>query len=294
MWSTKFNGTIASVIAVVFSLVVPVFADSASDLYDDDSYVASFADVSKKQAKTQTEKDLEALRGRWVYRYANTESGFYVGGFTGLSLANIGKNQTMTSYGESGRPWFDTYTKNKNYSKAFLFGFDGGYEFALSDRFLLDLGGAVYVGTNYAASGSVAVTANNSLPIATNNYSYNVTRMVQVMVESKFKWKIQSFLPYVTVGIGSSWNRAECYSVQPLANPNATVSLYNPNHKINLAYMLGLGVDYQFSNNDYIGIAYKYINLGKIDFDVTNDFPHTLSVGTIATHNITLNFTHRF
>jgi opacity protein-like surface antigen len=228
-------------------------------------------------------------------KYRTAESGFYFGGGAGVTYSNPGQSQVTVSLDSNPTTWTKEHAKNPGGNFGFLLNFGGGYELALKKDCFIDFGIALYMEHQYSTSGeynSVVYGDGNH----EYNYFYNVTSFIQPMIEAKFKIKVNRFLPFVSFGIGPSWIKAESYALVPVGvQTGYETATYPADRKARLAYQIGGGIEYQISNNNFLGLEYKYIYLGNVDFKNKNqEYPYKLYVGNIGTHNVMLNFVHRF
>jgi opacity protein-like surface antigen len=230
-----------------------------------------------------------------VYSSSSSSNGFYLGISAGANFANIGQDQSIVDYDALQNAWKYHYTKDNGDETIFIFGANAGYEFALNPNFLVDLGIAGYLPSKaYTSKGKLFLTLGDDT-YHLLNYSYR-TNNVQAFVEGKLKWKIQKFIPYVSTGVGYAWNNSYKYLIEQV-DPDVEVAPFSSNHKTNFAYEFGAGIDYQVSEQNYVGLSYRYAHLGDMELGSQNnqDAPDDhLAVGKIASHDVMLNFTHRF
>lgn len=211
----------------------------------------------------------------------------------GVSVASLSNNQTINDTDILGNQWTHEYIANSQQKVAMLLGLNGGYEFSLPRNFFLGLGlGA------YKPIGGFSASGENWNTLGGNrqhqyNYEYQVDS-TYLLGEAKLRWQINRFSPFVMAGVGPSWNRADDFSTQPLGQ--ATTPSYPSHTQTELAYQLGIGLEYQINKLNYAGVAYKYSDLGKAEFDQvnTNEFPHKLEVGSIRTNDFLFTITHHF
>ncbi len=265
----------------------------------------SFADDDDTTLDNYLQSKATPVEERPLY-LVNEENGFYLGAAAGVSLSDLQDNRLVT-YVESITNNIHGYdfVSNGKYHPNFLMGINGGYEFRLSSHFFLDLGLGAYgfdsrIGKT-STDGKISHSIKDGVSGITRDgdsfiYSYNITSF-RTMFETKLKYKIKRFLPFVTLGVGPAWNKAESFSAQTSISPPG-FRAYAANRKTSFAYQLGCGIDLQLSEEnykDYVGVYYVYTYLGKISFGgLEKTAGSGLGAGTIITHNIMLNYTHRF
>jgi opacity protein-like surface antigen len=228
----------------------------------------------------------------------DSTSGFYVGASVGASFGKVGQDQRVVDLDSFQNKWIYDYTKDSNKKDALLANINGGYEFALPNNFLADVGVGIYKPVDhYDVDGKVLLTWDNTPMGHVYDYSYNVQTW-QAMLEGKLKYKIQRIIPYVLIGVGAAWNKADSFVYKELPQQGALWEKPNFGSRstTNFAYQLGVGFDVVVTDNDYVDFYYRYADLGKIEFsEPTNiDFPSKFNAGKLKTQDVMVGYTHRF
>lgn len=221
----------------------------------------------------------------------------YLGIMAGMSFADIGKQQLDTTpgiyYG------YDKYVPTDDHSTVFVYGINGGYEFKLGTRGLLSLGMGIYQNSNYISKGKVW-NINDVYGINEHalNYEYKLQN-TRFMFETQFAWQFNfkktKLIPFVSLGVGPSLNFTNSYEDTKIT-PSATSRIFKSNQNTSLAYQVGAGVAYPFSNDrDRLFAAYRYVDSGKAHFnDPDGDSTYQLDVGRIRSNEICIGYTHLF
>jgi opacity protein-like surface antigen len=77
------------------------------------------------------------------------------------------------------------------------------------------------------------------------------------------------FAPYVGAGVGVAWGEAKFYTRDPTISPctqGGTVTCFEKNTPMNLAWALMAGVAYEIFPHAFIDVGYRYLNLGNYSF----------------------------
>lgn len=119
----------------------------------------------------------------------------------------------------------------------------------------------------------------------TLDFTYQI-RSIPLMVISQLGSRWGKVFPYFLVGVGATWNRASHYNETP-TNPNSGAApmqaMFENRTEVYWAYTLGIGFNFHIARIVTMGLEYRYLGLGKADFNptvlqTTND---RLSLGTI-------------
>lgn len=173
----------------------------------------------------------------------------------------------------------DIYTANSGHANA-LIGIQTGYRWILERDWI----SALTLGANYTYFFNSAVNGQViqfSLPQFTNyNYTWKTASNLFI-ANSKLNFiNFHQFSPYVTGGIGASFNHcryseAALVGVTPRISPN-----YTDKSSSQFAYILGAGIDYQINPQFIMSAGYQYSDLGALGS----------SYGTLTWTNEQLNF----
>lgn len=225
----------------------------------------------------------------------------YVGGTVGANNEWIDNHSPSILYHDE--TLLDEYPLRNRHNTSFLLGLNGGFEFE-GNHFIpaLELGLGLYAtpGEN-RYHGQLIETAIGDPSSTLYDYRFKLNS-IRLMVETQFTWSVNQFLPFISVGIGSAWNRLYGYKENPI-DSTGYVALppfksYNNN---NFAYQLGFGLGYAFNiGNNYTGhchdrvaLAYRYVDVGNVKFGIRgSDYPYQLKFRRLNNHEIYLNYTH--
>jgi opacity protein-like surface antigen len=100
------------------------------------------------------------------------------------------------------------------------------------------------------------------------NYSYTLNTSSNVFsVFSKINLvKLQRFLPYASIGLGSSINKTGRYTEQAYPGIVARIDSpdFNSHSSTQFSYNLGTGLDYQLNQQMLMSLGYEYQDLGAV------------------------------
>lgn len=221
-------------------------------------------------------------------------NGFYVGITGGVSAGKLDHDQTISQLDSRDNLWTYDYLTNGSYHWEPVGGINGGYEFDLKNNLLLDLGLGLYTTGNFSSSGDVLITSG-SIQDKFYTVDYDV-RSTYLLGEAKLRWQAtQSLLPFVSAGLGAAWNDAKNFTFTSTGLGFAT-NPFPSRTTTNIAYQLGIGVDYQFMLNNSIGVSYRFSHLGESSFGIKdpNWFPFDFHAGNLNTHSILIDIAHYF
>ena len=128
------------------------------------------------------------------------------------------------------------------------------------------------------------------LPISSAqfNYDYRIISR-QLLAEAKVTREChENFYPYLFVGIGAAFNRAENFQLYDFPE----FLLFSPEFKNNtitsFTYSIGLGIDYEFMSHFLLGVGYRFTDLGRTNLG--KGYIDTFSLGpTLNQSNIYTN-----
>lgn len=104
-----------------------------------------------------------------------------------------------------------------------------------------------------------------SMPEQANfNYKYKIAHHNLLLVGKVDLYRWLNWMPYISGGVGLSWNRFNGYGEQaisklPSPKPN---SAFTNKAEANFSYSLGAGLDYIFNRNLWGGLGYRYDHFG--------------------------------
>ena len=187
--------------------------------------------------------------------------GFSLGAKNTANAKNEIVNFTVDEFGSDV---INAYVPNKNSKRKFTGNIHGGFLFqSPSPKIKLTTELAFYFPQTRSFTGQVWEAG---IPDFDNfTYSYNVSSR-QLMFESRIIYPQASWLPYVSVGIGPSWNKAYAYQEYP--NNETAISLkgnFPSNTNTTFPYEAGAGLGYTYKKL-LVAFEYKYQILGDAQF----------------------------
>jgi hypothetical protein len=226
----------------------------------------------------------------------------YGGGSLGLSYGTIGNTRPQISY-VSGVPIYDDYPATGRTSTSASVSVNGGYEFA-GDHWkpAIAVGLGIYhTLVGYDFNGHVVETVTGDTPNTVYNYTYNMTS-TRIMAEVQFTWLIGRLAPFINLGVGPGWNRANGYTEMPLSTTGfVALPPFQSNDTLNFTYQAGFGISTAFNLTksssdilpDRISIGYRYASLGQTSFGTRGPaYPYTLRTGSLASNDVYISYTH--
>jgi len=219
----------------------------------------------------------------------------YAGISVGASDGNSGKGSPNITY-VSGVPITDNYPVNDRNILKTMISINGGYEYEGAHlRPAIALGLGLYTTpSDFHYKGHVVETITGDAADTLYRYSYNI-KTTRLMAEAQFSWLIKNLLPFISIGVGPSWNRFNNYTESPV-NSSGFVALppfeSHTNHHV--AYQAGFGLGYDYCQERF-AIGYRYVNLGQISSGTRgSEYPYALKTGLFTTNDIYLSYTHLF
>lgn len=130
----------------------------------------------------------------------------------------------------------------------------------------------------------------------TLNYQFSAQSFA-VFGTTRFIFTDYSWHPFVSAGVGSSWNELYNYSESVVTNPSPTSPATMSAHTGNaFAYQLGLGVQHQIYLNTEdnvscgLALSYNYFNLGSSKLGpyppVTQSTSNRLGINDMTAHSL--------
>lgn len=120
-------------------------------------------------------------------------------------------------------------------------------------------------------------------------YKYRLKSDI-LLFENAISWIDTPIHPSFILGFGRAINRVSYYDAYPLNNNTIIAAQkYKNNKTIQVAYEIGVGLDYKF-NKAVIELAYRFVNVGKANLGLspTQTTTDTLSTGQINYHTVNL------
>ena len=174
------------------------------------------------------------------------------------SFPAVGKSATFPVMMPVGNEFF-IYSANRSNQNEGFFDVFLGTEKKLSSVIALQLGLSYSKTGSPVASGILTEGAN---VFTANDYTYNYNvRARQLVAEGKILYMLNDTLfPYVTGGVGESFNDAFDYQT---TGPIFTPHYSDNNSQRSFSYNLGLGADLQICNNFRLGVGYRFADFGR-------------------------------
>lgn len=163
----------------------------------------------------------------------------------------------------TGPGWPDDLYTNHDVETVGLFSLIGGYAWTTNNQWLPFYSlGATYT---YALPAEVSGTIfQYSLPQFENyNYQYKIQRQSFLGIIKADIYRYQNVMPFFSLGLGLSANRANHYrevainQVTPRVSPG-----FQAKTDTHFSYTLGTGIDYVIKNNLWLGLEYNYGHFG--------------------------------
>lgn len=204
-------------------------------------------------------------------------------------IVTLSAGGMWVSKGEHQSFRFDSSTYNfesNNTKTAGLLGIFGGAEFTINPLWALQLGLGYYQSSSFTTSGTLS--QGSEIPFSKFDYDYTISSR-QLLVESKFLTTYRErFHPYLSLGLGQSFNKASDYTVN---NSRAPFSpRFGDSTTNTFSYTAGLGVDYDITSNIRLGLGYRFADLGKVGLGngKIDNLPisHTLKQSNLYTNQL--------
>ncbi len=213
----------------------------------------------------------------------------------GGTKAKVGNSQEFSIAGD-----IDNYDYNASHSntKKFILGTFIGLENVLKNNFIVQLGlSFYYLPDNFTSGNGVLTQGIDAQSSDTYNYNYEIKNR-QLMLEGKLLKKLkQSYYPYVSFGLGSSFNQTINYQTTVPSTLTFTPQ-FSSNKNISFAYKIGVGVDWQIQDFWRLGIGYRFADLGKANLGSgaidTTPFSQTLMQNHLYTQEVLVQLTFMF
>lgn len=198
----------------------------------------------------------------------------------GPDFVQKGRAQTLTLL----PPFENHYTATHRSQTTADFGAFLGVERSFSPSLSAQIGTSVYIDDRLTPKGHVW---QFGVPKFDNfTYAYHI-QPVRVMLTSKLLTTLsnyQSLHPYVSGEIGAAFNRANSYQEKPTIPFVTPMSPFSSHTESSFAWGLGLGMDYNVTQQVRVGLGYQFSNLGSA----------SLGRATAATTNQTLSLSHLY
>jgi opacity protein-like surface antigen len=141
---------------------------------------------------------------------------------------------------------------------------------------------AVQAGISYTQPSTFVLEGIELQNTASRNYdyNYNVTAR-QLLVEAHLVYDYNIYHPYVSFGMGPSFNSIYHYESFPPPDAVNAPSFVNDNN-LAFSFMTGFGVDVDVMKNVRLGIGYKFSDFGKAYLGQGTQFTGTVNQSYIS------------
>jgi opacity protein-like surface antigen len=188
-------------------------------------------------------------------------------GVGSATSSSVGQSQSFPIVNPVTDEFYLYSAYRPNQTSVFVDAFAGA-EWNLNANWLVQ-GGLSYTGASAFSAKGTFLQGADAQSADTYNYSYNILER-QLLVQSKLLYTfMQRYHPYVVAGVGSAFNRAYNFDTS-VPSTIAFTREYNDSTTISLAYLVGLGIDVDLTNNWRLGIGYRFADLGSTSFGGTN------------------------
>ena len=211
----------------------------------------------------------------------------------GVGLSNIGKSQEYSPTTGVLNPvllnYYDLDNKTKLVSPIISLG--TGYRFDVGSKLYFDLG----VEGDYVNFGDPKGTLHPGINIQPNfdtlSYSYSVSSVL-LMAQGKFGSTDRRWFPYVSLGVGLTFNMLGSYQETSSTSATPAQNLYKANVVNDLAYSIGIGLfQYNINKDLDFNIGYRFVYSGYGSLKNPSSNSESLSSGALSAHFITLSLT---
>ncbi len=226
----------------------------------------------------------------------------YLGVEVGASWAKLGKRKPKISY-ESGVKITDAYPLKTKRPVSVTASVNGGYEFAGAKwKPAIALGVGGYFSPNYHFKGRVIETPQGDPSSTLYNYKYK-SNNARAIAEIKFTWLLRYISPFIDVGVGAAWNRAEDYKETAVDSSGyPPVGPFHSHTNNSFACQAGLGLSAAFNlgkrpsfQRERISVGYHYVYSGKTSFGKRGSaYPHHLDTGSLSSDDLYFCYIHLF
>ncbi len=186
---------------------------------------------------------------------------------------------------------FYNYDSDHSTQTVGLFGGFLGLEHEIKTNLSIQVGLDYTQSSPFTAKGSFVQGADVASQ-DTFSYDYSIITR-QILAEGKLLYTTHQFFhPYVTLGLGSSFNKAYNYRTDVPSNLTLT-RMYTNNSSTSFSYMAGLGMEVDVHPHTRLGLSYRFTNLGKTQLGKANiggvPVSGTLSQSNFYDNEILLN-----
>jgi opacity protein-like surface antigen len=137
---------------------------------------------------------------------------------------------------------------------------------------------------------------NDADPVFNNfNYAYTLQN-TRLAVKGKLlaDYNFLKTQPYLSLGLGLSFNHAYNYRSIPLLYEVLPTPNFSPHTSVSFAYAVGAGIQHQLNKNLFMGIGYEFADWGysRLGLAPTQTLGHGLIMNNFYTNGLLFNLTY--
>lgn len=125
----------------------------------------------------------------------------------------------------------------------------------------------IQTGLSYYYLGTLSargILVQGADPASSNAFPYHYhIQSQQLLLETKLLYACGYFHPYISLGLGAAWNRADNFGVEMPSFITFTREYARRNTR-SFTYNFGVGFDYDVTKCIRLGIGYRHSDLGKV------------------------------
>ncbi|WP_272535747.1 outer membrane protein [Providencia sp. PROV212] len=226
---------------------------------------------------------------------ASSNNGVYISSKIGVSVLNI--YDSKFKYTDDKKADFRSLKFNDKSHPAFGNYIGVGYDFY--DRFSLPVRAELEVGMRGKVSDTHSLNALSTVPDISFNMKNEVT-LTTVMLNSYYDMRNQTaFTPYISFGLGLASTRYENtqHSEFEILGFKQSTNQSKSDRINKLAWSLGLGSRYAFSDNLSFDLGYRFTEAGKYKISMANALDKNAtetSTINLASHDFMFGVAYRF
>lgn len=230
--------------------------------------------------------------------YVSKENGLFLGADGRWAWTHADTNTNVPN-GSTAQPPYnaDLYNIDSRHSRG-SFSLYGGYRFAVVNKNVPDFKLALryqHLG-NFKINGMIE---QYSQPKFTNyNYNLHLSSNAITLQGTFDLYHFDAFSPYISAGIGLSFNRLASYNEQAVPQVIPRISpQFQTRTTHDVTYNLGLGINYQINHRAWTSLGYEYADLGKAKTNKgvgANWTKESLSLGNLKAHSLVLGIFYQF
>ena len=118
-------------------------------------------------------------------------------------------------------------------------------------------------------------------------YQYDIQSR-QLLLEGKLLYHWQRYHPYLSAGMGASWNTSLNYNVNIQPAFTTFSNQFANNMQTSFSYLVGLGVDVDLTDALRLGLGYRFTDFGSAKTG-TSTIDTLMTTNTLAQSHIYAN-----